>query len=204
MTGTMAGERAGRECRRRLGIVVLGFCLLSACEQEMTRQPRYDPFERSDFFQDGQSARHLPAGTVARGELRADTHLYTGLSEGVPAKTFPFPVSLSVLQRGQERFNIYCAPCHSRTGDGDGMIVRRGFTRPASFHMERLRAAAPGYLFAVITNGFGAMPDYRYQIAAEDRWAIVAYIRALQLSRNATPDLVPPEKIGELTTAGER
>lgn len=198
-------ERARRRGRAKAtGAVLLALFLFSGCEQEMARQPRYDPLERSDFFEDGQSARHLPAGTVARGELRADTHLYAGLSEGAPAKTFPFPVSLAVLQRGQERFNIYCAPCHSRTGDGDGMIVRRGFTRPASFHSERLREAAPGYLFAVITNGFGAMPDYRYQVSAEDRWAIIAYIRALQLGHNATPALAPPDIRAELMRAGER
>jgi hypothetical protein len=176
----------------------------SACRQQMAEQPRYDPLEASTFFEDGQSARHLPPGTVARGGLRADNHLDRGLVEGAPAKVFPFPVGLAVLERGQERYNIYCAPCHSRTGGGDGMIVRRGFTRPASFHIERLREAPPGYLFTVITNGFGAMPGYRYQVSPEDRWAIIAYIRALQLSHDASLELVPPDKRAELMKSGER
>ena len=178
---------------KSIGLILLALVAVSGCEQKMAQQPRYDPLEPSEFFEDGQSARHLPPGTVARGDLRADTHLDSGVVEGAPAKVFPFPITRAVLERGQERYNIYCAPCHSRTGDGDGMIVRRGFTRPASFHIERLREAPPGYIFSVITNGFGAMPDYRYQVSPADRWAISAYIEALQLSRNATPELVPPE-----------
>jgi hypothetical protein len=178
--------------------------LFAGCRQQMADQPRYDPLEPSEFFEDGQSARQLPPGTVARGQLRADTHLYMGISQGAPAKTFPFAISLAVLERGQERYNIYCAPCHSRTGDGDGMIVRRGFTRPPSFHTERLRAVPPGFIFSVITNGFGAMPNYRYQVSPEDRWAIIAYIQALQLSQNATVAMVPPDKQSELTKATEQ
>jgi mono/diheme cytochrome c family protein len=188
---------------RAIGLILLTLFAASACEQKMGRQPRYDPLEPSAFFEDGQSARHLPPGTVARGALRADTHLYMGISQNAPAKTFPFPITFAALQRGRERYDIYCAPCHSRTGDGEGMIVRRGFTRAASFHSERLREAPPGYIFTVITNGFGPMPDYRYQISPEDRWAIVAYLRALQLSRNATPELVPPERRAELAQAAE-
>lgn len=187
-------------------IQLILFCLimLSACEQKMAKQPRYDPLEESVFFEDGQSARHLPPGTVARGALGSDTHLNRGLIDGASAELFPFSVTLAVLERGQERYNIYCAPCHSRTGNGDGMIVRRGFTRPSSFHEERLRKAPPGYIFAVITNGFGAMPGYRYQVSVEDRWAIIAYIRALQLSRNAPVALVPPEKLKEMIESTER
>ncbi|HEU4342658.1 MAG TPA: cytochrome c [Candidatus Binatia bacterium] len=164
----------------------------------MADQPRYDPLEASTFFKDGQSARPLPPGTVARGELRLDAHLYHGIADGVPAKSFPFPVTLPVLQRGQERFDIYCAPCHSRTGDGDGMIVRRGFTRPPSFHSERLRELPPGHVFRVISDGLGAMPNYRHQITSHDRWAIAAYIRALQLSHNSSVADVPADKRAEL------
>lgn len=165
----------------------------------MADQPRYDPLESSEFFADGQSARPLLENTVARGGLREDEHLYDGMSGGAPATTFPFPVSAEILRRGQERYDVFCSPCHSRTGSGDGMIVRRGFTRAASFHIERLREAPPGYLFAVITNGFAAMPPYRQQIGVEDRWAIVAYVRALQLSQNATVGDVPPEARAKLT-----
>jgi len=124
-----------------------------------------------------------PPGTVARGELKLDAHFHQGVIDGAPAKTLPFSVTLEVLERGQERYNIYCAPCHSRTGDGDGMIVRRGFTRPPSFHEARLRELPPGHFFRVIAEGLGAMPSYRIQVDAYDRWAIIAYMRALQLSR---------------------
>jgi len=167
----------------------------------MAEQPRYDPLEPSVFFADGQSARQLVPGTVARGQLGDDPHLYEGVVNGAPAKTFPFPITLAVLERGQERYNIYCSPCHARTGKGDGMIVQRGYTPPPSFHIERLRDVPPGHIFNVTTRGLGAMPDYRQQIAPRDRWAIVAYIRALQLSQNARPSDVPPEERGKL--AGE-
>jgi mono/diheme cytochrome c family protein len=131
--------------------------------------------------------------TVSRGALKDDEHLYNGTSGGAPATSFPFPITAEILQRGRARYDIFCSPCHSRTGYGDGMIVRRGFTRPASFHMERLREAPPGYIFAVITNGFAAMPGYMQQIGPEDRWAIVGYIRALQASQNATLNDLPAE-----------
>ncbi len=179
--------------RLRFSILVL-LLMLSGCDQQMAEQPRYDPLEPSTFFRDGQSARPLPRGTVARGELREDTHLYRGIEDGVPAKTFPFPITMEELQRGRERFNVFCAPCHSRTGDGDGMIVRRGFSRAASLHDPRVRELPPGHLFRVITFGLGAMPSYRTQVEPYDRWAIIAYIRALQLSRNATLQDVPEDQ----------
>jgi mono/diheme cytochrome c family protein len=161
----------------------------------MAEQPRYDPLEPSTFFADGQSARPPVAGTVAREEpLQNDTPLYTGKVGEKFADAFPFPATLAVLKRGQERFDIFCSPCHSRLGDGDGMIVRRGYTRPPSFHGDRLREAPAGYFFTVITNGFGAMPSYAAQIPPQDRWAIIAYIRALQLSQHATLAEVPPEE----------
>jgi mono/diheme cytochrome c family protein len=169
-------------------VLALALCatmfILLGCEQQMADQPRYDPLEPSNFFADGQSARPAVENAIARGTLREDEHLYDGMTKGAPATTFPFPITAEVLQRGRERYDIFCSPCHSRTGNGDGMIVRRGFSRPASFNLERLREAPPGYLFVVMTNGFGAMPPYRQQISPEDRWAIVGYIRALQASQN--------------------
>ena len=157
----------------------------------MHDQPKYIPLRESTFFVDDRSARQPVEGTVARGQVRDDELLYTGKLNGADAVVFPFRVDATVMARGQERFNIYCAPCHGRTGLGDGMIVMRGYRRPPSYEEDRLRAAPVGHFFDVITNGFGAMPDYASQIAAPDRWAIVAYIRALQLSEHATPADVP-------------
>ena len=163
---------------------------LAGCRQDMHDQPKAEPLERSDFFPDGRSARPWVVGTIARGQLREDEHLYTGKVHGRHAETFPFPVDARVLERGRERFDIYCSPCHSRLGDGNGMIVQRGFRRPTSFHDERLRKAPPGYFFDVITNGFGTMFDYADRIVPEDRWAIAAYIKALQLSQNTDPQIL--------------
>jgi mono/diheme cytochrome c family protein len=165
----------------------------------MHDQPKYIPLRPSTFFDDGRSARPLVDGTVARGHLNADAAFYTGKGpDGKPLDAFPFPVTQEIVERGQERFNIYCAPCHGRLGYGDGMIVRRGFRRPPSYHMDRLRTAPNGYLYDVIAKGFGAMPDYAAQIEPADRWAIVVYIRALQLSQNATVGDVPPEALRQL------
>ena len=138
------------------------------------------------------------ANTVARGTLHADTHFYEGKVNGELADTFPIVVDEGVMQRGRERFNVFCSPCHGRTGKGDGMVVQRGMRAPSSFHVDRVRDMPPGYFFDVITNGFGAMQDYAAQITPSDRWAIVAYIRALQTSQNATIDDVPAEKRAEL------
>jgi hypothetical protein len=171
--------------------VVLGLLLLAGCRQKMADQPRYEPLARSTFFDDGRAARPLEEGTVARGQLRNDQHLYTGKEGGKLVDTFPFSVTLERLARGQERYNIFCSPCHDRVGTGQGMIVRRGYRAPASFHIDRLRQAPAGYFFDVMTNGFGVMPDYAQQVHPEDRWAIVAYIRALQLSQHATLADVP-------------
>ena len=173
-----------------LGILLL---VLTSCRQEMYDQPRYDPLQESTFFEDGRSARPLVPGTVARGQIRDDVHLHTGMVDGVFANTFPFPVTQAVLERGMERYNIHCAPCHDRVGTGQGMVVRRGFTRPASFHIDRLRQAPPGFFFDAITAGFGVMPSYADQVSVRDRWAIVTYIRALQLSQRATLADVPVE-----------
>ena len=170
----------------------LVICLwLFGCQQKMADQPRYEPLQKSELFDDQRASRPLVEGTVSRGQLNADEEFYTGKVNNEPAPTFPFPVDRQLLLRGQERFTIFCSPCHSRVGDGQGMIVRRGFRPPPSFHIDRLREAPPGHFFDVISHGFGAMPDYAEQIPPRDRWAIVAYIRALQLSQNAALTDVP-------------
>ncbi len=160
----------------------------------MHDQPKYIPLRQSTFFGDERSARPLVAGTVALGQLHTDALLYTGKLNGKDSDVFPFAIDARVMARGHERFDIYCSPCHGRTGQGDGMIVRRGFRRPPSFHQDRLREAPPGHIFDVVTNGFGAMPDYAAQIRVADRWAIIAYVRALQLSEHATIADVPPDR----------
>ena len=130
--------------------------------------------------------------------LREDTHLYTGKVDGVLAETFPFPVTAALLQRGRERYGIYCTPCHGLAGGGDGIVVARGYRRPSSFHVDRLRAERPGYFYDVITNGFGAMQGYAEQIPVRDRWLIVAYVRTLQLSQHASVEDVPADQRGAL------
>jgi mono/diheme cytochrome c family protein len=207
--------------------VGLGFLLLAGCRQEMAHQPSYRPLRPSAFFENGMSARPLVQGTIARGQLEADVHLYTGkwpaeiqtglqaagivgaaagdryaammggFERNLYADAFPFPITKQELERGQERFNIYCAVCHDRAGTGRGMIVQRGFTQPPSYHtdlsrglkLRGIRQKLPdvpvGYYFEVITRGFGAMPDYAEQVSAQDRWKVIAYIRALQLSQQA-------------------
>ena len=168
--------------------------VLAGCRQDMHDQPKYIPLRESTFFTDSRSARPLVDGTVARGHLRDDELTYTGKVNGQDATVFPSPVDARVMARGRERFDVHCSPCHGRTGQGDGMVVLRGYRRPPSLHVDRLRGAPVGHFFDVITNGFGAMPDYATQIRAEDRWAIIAYVRALQLSAHATPDDVPPSE----------
>jgi mono/diheme cytochrome c family protein len=156
-------------------------------------QPRYNPYDATDFFEDGQSARLPVAGTVPRGDLTLgpDELLLTGKVNGAPATAFPFPVTKEIMDRGRERFNINCSPCHGLSGDGDGMIVQRGFRRPPSLHEDRLRTVPVGYFFEVITNGFGVMYPYGYRVPPSDRWAIIAYVRALQFSRQASINDVP-------------
>jgi hypothetical protein len=195
----------------------LAACLLVpiACQQRMAEQPSYKPLDPSTFFADERSARPLVSGTVARGHLRTDLHLFVGKKQGartgaaligiaaagtVPVAstlaslgrseylddvdTFPFPVTRNVLIRGQARYMIYCAVCHDPLGTGRGKIVERGYTPPPSYHIDRLRTAPVGHFFDVITNGYGSMPDHKEQISPRDRWAIIAYIRALQLSQH--------------------
>lgn len=164
----------------------------TGCRQKMADQPSYSPLQESAFFDDGMSSRPRIAGTVARGHLHVDEHFDTGKAGDRFVSTLPEPVTLATLERGRERFDIYCSPCHGRAGMGDGMIVQRGYRKPPSFHTPDLRERPVGYLFDVITNGFGVMPSYAHQVPAEDRWAIVAYVRVLQRAENATLDDVPP------------
>jgi len=171
---------------------VLLILLLSGCRIDMHMQPKQNPLSRSDFFTDQRSERPPVEGTVARGQLRADTYFYTGKNGSTPGDYMPFPVTKEILEHGRERYDIFCAPCHSRLGDGNGFVPSRGFTRkPPSFQDQRLQKVPLGYFFDVMTNGFGIMPDYASQIPPADRWTIVAYIRALQLSQNATKADVP-------------
>jgi mono/diheme cytochrome c family protein len=176
-----------------MAVCVAALSLVGAagCRQDMHNQPKYRGLRATTFFADGGSARPLVEGTVARGTLQEDVAFFTGKIGNATVKELPFPVDDAVLARGQERYNIYCTPCHDATGSGRGMVVQRGFKQPPSFHDDRLRNADAGYFFDVITNGFGAMPDYRMQVAARDRWAVVAYVRALQLSQHAAPSDVP-------------
>lgn len=187
-----------------LAACLAGGLTAGGCRQDMHDQPKYKAQARSDFFLDQRAARPLVEGTVPRGFERADTLLYTGKVDGKPADVFPFPVTAAVMGKGRERFDIFCAPCHGRTGAGDGLVVRRGFRAPTSFHDERLRAMAPGHFFDVMTNGFGAMPDYAQQVPVEDRWAIAAYIRALQRSHSGTLADVPAAERVRLETETPR
>ncbi|HEV7666192.1 MAG TPA: cytochrome c [Chloroflexota bacterium] len=165
----------------------------------MATQPSYRPYQPTDFFADGTSARPLPADTVARGHLEDDPLLFTGKTpSGQLATEFPYPVTRDVVDRGRQRFEIACVPCHGFAGAGDGMVVQRGFSPPPTFHSDRLRQAPVGHFFDVVTNGFGAMPSYATQVTVQDRWAIVAYIRALQLSRAAPVAVVPPADRAQL------
>ena len=193
---------AGRSARAACKILLLAAAAvaLAGCRQDMQDQPKFIPLRPSDFYSDGRSERPLVEGTVARGHLNDDILYYTGKGpDGQFSNEFPFAVTRDVIERGHDRYNIYCTPCHGRVGDGNGMVVQRGYRRPPSYHIDRLRQAPNGYIFDVITNGFGAMPDYAAQIPVADRWAIVAYERALQLSQHATLDDVPADQRAKLT-----
>jgi mono/diheme cytochrome c family protein len=189
----------------RLEPLLLALLLVAAggCRpDDMHNQAKLEVYERSTFYPDGRASRPLPEGVVPRGTAVRDSHFDDGKdASGAAATTLPVAMSRDLLYRGKERYQVFCSPCHARTGDGDGMIVRRGYRVPPSLHIERLRTAPPGYYFDVITNGFGAMPDYSAQIPTADRWAIIAYIRALQLSRNARIEDVPPEARKDLEAA---
>jgi mono/diheme cytochrome c family protein len=192
---------------RRLGplsIVLVGVLAAAGCRQDMHNQPKYRGLRASEFFADGSSARPLVEGTIARGTLQTDASFFTGKNGTTLVSELPFPVTQEVLDRGEQRFNIYCAPCHDRSGHGNGMVVQRGYPQPPSYHIDRLRTVEIGHFFDVMTNGFGAMPDYRQQISPRDRWNIAAYIRALQLSQHATAADVPggdPAKLAPAAAA---
>jgi mono/diheme cytochrome c family protein len=163
----------------------------AACRQDMHNQPKYRTMRASAFFADGSSARPQVEGTVARGLLHADEAFYTGRTGETLVREMPVAVDEALLARGRERYDIFCAACHDATGGGNGMIVQRGYRRPPSMHEQRLRDVEAGHFFDVMTQGFGAMPDYRMQVSPRDRWAITAYIRALQLSQPVAPPLQP-------------
>ncbi len=165
--------------------------LVSGCRQDMQNQPKFFPQRGTTFYADGRSVRPQVEHTVARNQMEENTYFYTGIENGKEGDGLPIPLNAATLERGQERYNIYCTPCHSRVGNGEGMIVQRGYRPAGDFHTDRLRNAPLGHFFAVMTNGYGAMPDYAAQLAPADRWAVAAYIRALQLSQNATRNDVP-------------
>jgi mono/diheme cytochrome c family protein len=185
-------QQLGSKEQPRIGLlcvlILFGLPLVSGCRQDMHNQPKFIPQRGSAFFPDGRSVRPQVEGTVARSQPIADTYFLTGMQNGKEGDGFPVPVTLQTLERGQERFNIFCTPCHSRVGDGHGILVMRGYYEAANFHSERLRQAPAGHFFNVISHGMGVMPQYGKEISPADRWAIVAYIRALQLSQRATRD----------------
>ena len=186
---TQSPRRSSPQFIRLAMVLALAILVTAAgCRSEMYDQPRYDTFESSAFFPDGLSARPLVAGTVPRGWARTDEHLYYGRVNGELAPTFPFPVDESVLTRGRDQYSVFCTPCHGGLGDGQGMIVQRGMPKPPSFHEQRLRDVPVGHIYDVISRGYGAMYAYSHRIKPHDRWAVVAYIKALQLSQNAPID----------------
>lgn len=191
--------------RIAFGTAAFGLLFVLGCRQDMHDEPKFFPQRGTSFYADGRSVRPQVANTVARNQLHEDTYFYTGLVDGKEGNTMPFPVTMKVLERGQERFNVYCTPCHSRVGNGEGMIVQRGYAHAGDFHTARLETAPLGHFFYVISNGYGAMPDYSAQVAPVDRWAIVAYIKALQLSQKATEaDVAPGQHVEPLTSIAER
>ena len=187
-----------------VAVCVLATLTAAGCRQDMHDQPKYRPLRASAFFDNTSSARPLVEGTIARGTLQTDAAFFTGKNGAMLVTELPFPVTQAVLDRGQERFNIYCTPCHDATGSGNGLVVQRGYPKPQTYHSDRLRQIEAGYFFDVMTNGFGRMPDYRAQITPRDRWNIVAYIRALQLSQHAGTSDVPggdPTKLAKPAAA---
>ena len=190
--------------RNRALILSLAAALVATagCRQNMHNQNKVEPFEASDFYADGQAARPIPANTVARHALGARIAPYTGLTlKPAPANAGPPPATLALLKRGQERYNVFCSPCHSRVGDGKGMIVQRGYKQPTSYHDPRLVSAPTDYFVQVMTQGFGVMPSYASQVGLEDRWAIAYYIRALQYSQNARLADLPADQRAKVESA---
>lgn len=212
-------SKIGRAKFRRARITVLGSLIAiallggSGCTQDMKNQPKQRTLSQSEFYANGSSSRLLPEGTVARGHLREDDLYYRGFApDGSFTRSIPVTVDAQLLTRGKERYEIFCSPCHGSQGDGLGMIVRRGFQQPESYHQARLRGMPEGYFFDVITNGFGQMSGYASQVPVDDRWAIVSYIRALQLSRQVESGeldaqelrrIDEPAPVGDSHSAGE-
>ena len=181
--------------------LLIGLFALVGCRMEMRTQPRLEAYEESTFFANGSALRQPVADTVARSQLHEDEFLQTGRVDGQIAASFPFTPTLATIERGQERFDIFCTPCHGIAGDGKGIITQYGMREPRSFHDPDLRAEAPGYYFNIITNGTRVMPSYAARIPPEDRWAIIAYIRALQLSQNADVNTLTPEDLSAIEGA---
>jgi len=174
---------------------------LAGCRPDMFNQPRANPLRESDFFPDGAASRPIPPNTVARGFLNEDDARYRGMIGTNLVTEIPIPVTRALLERGRERFEIYCAVCHGRTGEGNGMIAQRGFPAPPSYHIDRLRDAPIGHFYNVITRGYGVMYSYAARVEPNDRWAIAAYIRALQLSRHATLAEIPADQRARLVAS---
>jgi hypothetical protein len=185
----------------RLMLTALAVFVAGGCRRDMQDQPRYEPYESSAFFKDGRASRHLVSGTVAHGQLHEDPALVTGKNKAGYVSALPMPLTREMLDRGHQRYDIYCSPCHDRAGTGGGMIVQRGYKAPPSLHDDRLRGMPLGYFFDVMTSGFGVMPGYAPQVSPDDRWAITAYIRALQLAQHATVADVPEGERAALDTA---
>lgn len=184
-------------CACVCGFIALGLAGCAPVRQDMATQPKAKPLAPSDFFADGRSARPIVENTVAHGSLRNDA-----LAISKDSNEFPLPITQELLERGQDRFQIFCTPCHGLQGDGNGMAAVRGMKHPPTYHQDRLRQAPNGYFYDVMTNGFGQMLNYSAQIPPSDRWAIVAYIRALQLSRNAKAADLPQALRAQLESGG--
>jgi mono/diheme cytochrome c family protein len=185
------------------GALLACLTLLSGCVQDMYNYAKIKPLERSAVFADDRSSRQLVPDTVSRASDVAATPFNTGIANGKLTDTFPIPITRAVLDRGQERFTIYCSPCHGSTGYGDGMIVQRGFPAPPSYHIARLVKAPVGHFFDVMTHGYGLMYSYADRVSPADRWAIAAYIRVLQRSQDSTLGDVPPQERARLERTGK-
>ena len=214
--GHQAGGRGQGAASRRsvpglgnllVGLLLAASCLLFmvGCRQQMAETGREKPLDHSAFFDDQRVARPLVPGTVARGQLKADAAFYTGKIGDALVDQLPVPLTKELLDRGRDRFEIFCTPCHGRVGTGDGAVTKRGLRPPPSYHIQRLREAPVGHFFDVITNGFGIMPDYAGQVPPADRWAIAAYIRALQVSQGVpVAELTPEERAKLDAPAGKK
>jgi len=191
----------GRFARSVVGYWLLAIPLVAGCRRDMFEQPKSNPLGASHFFADGAASRPLPPHTVARGDLEEDATFYTGMMGTNLVTTLPWPVTREMIERGRERFKINCVPCHGETGDGDGIVVQRGFPAPPSYHIARLRAAPVGHFFDVMTRGYGVMYPFASRVTPADRWAIAAYLRALQLSQHANLAEVPPDETAKLANS---